>query len=219
MSILSSDNKNAIANYGRRAGFNSSAEADIGWAMDTFWMDTYGKAFGGFTTISDKKGFLTLCTFPMTNDPERILWSSVCADYGDAVHGVFLRPERYDGRTVWVISNYCSLQDMTDAYNCANGTQVARHIPQHETLKAGTPGKTKEVNGLRNYCRYMRGNYWNCRPTDDDLFREMGELKRAASESRGRGGASNPRTTDGFICAYCPVRQANKSTLPTNGST
>lgn len=119
-------------------------------------METYGKAFGGFATIPDSEGFLSLKIFPMTNNPERIPWTSVRDDYGDAVHAVFLEPAKYSGRTIWAISNTIGFQQVVDTYNRLAGTNVARYVPQTERLKAATPGKIREVNGLRNYCRYMK---------------------------------------------------------------
>ncbi|KAI8685238.1 NmrA domain-containing protein [Fusarium keratoplasticum] len=211
VSILSFDNKNAIANYGRAAGFEAFVEVNIGWAMDIFWMETYGKAFGGFATIPDREGFLTLKIFPMTNNPERIPWTSVRDDYGDAVHAVFLNPKKYDKKTIWAISDYTSFQDVADAYNRVTGTQVARSIPEHEPLKAATPGKTKEVNGLRNYCHFVKGNYCNNQPTDENLLKEVRELKKIVGKARRRGeGGQKLQTIEGFIRAYCPVKQANK---------
>lgn len=210
MQILSFENKNAIANYGRKAGFESFAEVNLGWAMDIMWMETYGKAFGGFATIPEKEGFLTLRTFPMSNNLERIPWTSVVDDYGDAVHAVLIAPEKYDRRSIWAISDYCSFQDVADAYNRVTGTLVARHIPETERLKAATPGKTKEVNGLRDYCHYTKGNSCNGKSTGDGLLAEMRQLKQVASVARGRGGdATTPQTIEGFIRAYDPGKQAS----------
>ncbi|PGH15168.1 hypothetical protein AJ79_02533 [Helicocarpus griseus UAMH5409] len=205
--ILSFDNKNAIANYGRKAGFESFVEVNIGWAMDIFWMEAYGKAFGGFATIPDKEGFLTLRIFPM----EIIPWTSVKDDYGDAVHAVLLSPKDYNNRTIWAISNCMGFGDVADTYNRVTGTKTARYIPELEPLKAATPGKTKEVNGLRNYCHYMKGNYCNGQRTDENVMREMKKLKAIASKARGRSGAqAQTQTIERFIRAYCPVKQANK---------
>jgi hypothetical protein len=209
VSILSFDNKCAIANYGRKAGFASFVEVNIGWAMDIFWMETYGKAFGGFATIPDSEGFLTLKLFPMAKTP----WTSVWDDYGDAVHAVLLDPTRYNNRTIWAISDVASFEDVADTYNRVTGTQSARFIPELERLKAATPGKTKEVNGLRDYCHYVRGNYCNGQPTNDDLKRELQELKAIALEARGRtarGSKAEPQTIEGFIRAYCPVKSGTK---------
>ncbi|PLN84632.1 NAD(P)-binding protein [Aspergillus taichungensis] len=205
VSILSFSNKNAIANYGRKAGFEAFVEVNAGWAMDIFFMETYGKAFGGFATIPDAEGFLSLKTFAMGNDPERIPWSSVRDDYGDAVHAVFLDPAKYADRIIWAISEAVSFQHVVDTYNRITGTQVARFVPQTEPLKAATPGKTKEVNGLRNYCHYMKGDYCNGQVTDDRLLEEMKTLKALASKARGKGHAST-QTIEGFLRENNPVK-------------
>lgn len=210
VSILSFDNKNAIAHYGRKAGFESFVEVNIGWAMDICFMETYGKAFGGFATIPDSEGYLSLNIFPMTNNPERIPWTSVRDDYGDAVHAVFLDPPRYANRTIWAISDAIGFQQVVDTYNRLTGTNVARYVPQTEPLKAATPGKTKEVNGLRDYCHYMKGNYCNGAVTNDDLLEEMKTLKALASKARGRG--SIPvQTLEGFLRDHGAVKLQQRS--------
>ncbi|KAJ5920147.1 hypothetical protein N7516_011005 [Penicillium verrucosum] len=198
VSIVSFDNKNAIANYGRKAGFEAFVEVNSGWAMDILFMETYANAFGGFATIPDSEGFLSLKVFPMSNDTGLIPWTSVRDDYGDAVHAVFLEPSKYANRIIWAISEAASFQDVADTYNRLTGTQVARFVPQTEPLKASTPGKTKEVNGLRNYCHYMQGKYCNNQVTDNRLLGEMRELKALATKARGKGHAST-QSIDGFL--------------------
>ena len=205
VSILSFSNKNAIAHYGRKAGFEAFVEVNAGWAMDIFFMETYGRAFGGFATIPDAEGFLSLKTFAMGNDPERVPWSSVRDDYGDAVHAVFLDPAKYADRIVWAISEAVSFQHVVDTYNRVTGTQVARFVPQTEPLKAATPGKTREVNGLRNYCHYMKGDYCNGLATDDRLLEKMKTLKALASKARGKGHALT-QTIEGFLRENSPVK-------------
>ncbi|KAJ6186916.1 hypothetical protein N7519_001824 [Penicillium mononematosum] len=205
VSILSFDNKNAIANYGRKAGFEAFVEVNSGWAMDILFMETYANAFGGFATIPDSEGFLSLKIFPVGNDPEMIPWTSVRDDYGDAVHAVLLEPSKYANRIIWAISEVAGFQDVVDTYNRLTGTQVARFVPQTEPLKASTPGKTKEVNGLRNYCHYMQGNYCNNQVTDDRLLGEMRALKAVAAKARGKGYAS-PQSLDGFLRENAPVK-------------
>ncbi|KAI3571492.1 hypothetical protein IWW34DRAFT_897958 [Fusarium oxysporum f. sp. albedinis] len=207
VSIVSFDNKNAIAEYGRKAGFISLVEVNLGWAMDIFWMETYGKAFGGFATIPDKDGFLTLRLFPM----ERVPWSSVRDDYGDVVHGVLLDPSTYNGQEIWAISDHTTFQDVADAYNRVTGTQVARYVPELEPLKAATPGKTKEVNGLRNYCTYMKGKYCNGQVTNDELLKQGRRLKEIGARASGRTGKDvQLQTIEGFIRAYGPAKASIK---------
>ncbi|KAJ6153402.1 hypothetical protein N7497_007721 [Penicillium chrysogenum] len=158
VSILSFDNKNAIANYGRKAGFEAFVEVNSGWAMDIFFMETYANAFGGFATIPDSEGFLSLRIFPMSNDPELIPWTSVRDDYGDAVHAVFLEPPKYANRIIWAISEVASFQDVVDAYNRLTGTQVARFVPQTEPLKASTPAKPRKSTDCVTIATTCRGN-------------------------------------------------------------
>ncbi|KAK2796751.1 hypothetical protein FQN50_009432 [Emmonsiellopsis sp. PD_5] len=205
--IVSFDGKNAIANYGRKVGFESFVEVNIGWAIDIFWMEAYCKAFGGFATIPDKEGFLTLRLFPMRTIP----WTSVKDDYGDAVHAVLLSPEKYDNRTIWAVSEIMTFEDVANTYNRVTGTKTARYVPEHEPLKAATPGKTKEVNGLRNYCSYMKGDYCNGQRTDENLMTEIRELKAIGAKARGRSGAqAKTQTIEGFIRAHCPVKASSQ---------
>jgi hypothetical protein len=208
VSILSFDNKTAIANYGRKAGFEAFVEVNCGWAMDIFFMETYANAFGGFATIPDSEGFLSLKIFPM----ELIPWTSVGDDYGDAVHAVFLEPSKYANHIIWAISDVASFQDVVDTYNRLTGTQVARFVPQTEPLKASTPGKTKEVNGLRNYCHYVQGKYCNNQVTSDRLLREMRALKAVATKARGKGHAST-QSIDGFLRENAPVKLQSMSKI------
>ena len=118
---------------------------------------------------------------------------------------MFLDPAKYADRIVWAISEAASFQHVVDTYNRVTGTQVARFVPQTEPLKAATPGKTKEVNGLRNYCHYMKGDYCNGLATDDRLLEKMKTLKALASKARGKGHALT-QTIEGFLRENSPVK-------------
>ena len=110
--ILSLGNKNTITNYGRKAGFGrlcrGEHRVDDGYLLD----GGVRQYFGCFATNPDKEGSLTLGTFPMSNSAERIPWTSVRDNLGDAVNGLLLHPGRYDKRTVWAISKHPNFQDV-----------------------------------------------------------------------------------------------------------
>ncbi|KAJ5470985.1 hypothetical protein N7530_008342 [Penicillium desertorum] len=192
VSILSFDNKTAIANYGRKAGFEAFVEVNCGWAMDIFFMETLSE-FEDLSYGAD--------SMDLRGD-----------DYGDAVHAVFLEPSKYANHIIWAISDVASFQDVVDTYNRLTGTQVARFVPQTEPLKASTPGKTKEVNGLRNYCHYVQGKYCNNQVTSGRLLREMRALKAVATEARGKGHAST-QSIDGFLRENAPVKLQSMSKI------
>ncbi|KAB2574163.1 NmrA-like family domain-containing protein 1 [Lasiodiplodia theobromae] len=197
--ILSFDEKAEIAAYARQqqqAGlFESAATVTSGWALEIFWMRTYAEAFGGFAMVRDEEGFLTLHVPPMGNAPESVPWTAVEDDYGDAVHGVLLDPRRWDGRTVWAVSECRSFEEVTEAYNRVAGTREARYVVKEGALEAGTEGKTKEVNGLFDYCHYVKGEYCGGKPLDQE---PMKLLKRMASVARGCE-KSDLQTAEGFM--------------------
>lgn len=84
---------------------------------------------------------------------------------------------------------------MTEAYNRVAGTREARYVVKEGALEAGTEGKTKEVNGLFDYCHYVKGEYCDGKPLDQE---PMKLLKRMASEARGRE-KSDLQTVEGFM--------------------
>lgn len=197
VSILSFANKGAISDYGRRAGFDSFANVNVGWMMENFWNQSYEQAFGGFARVKDQDGFLTIRLFAMGNDPESTPWTAVRDDYGDIVHGVFLEPEKWNGQVIWAISDPISFQEVVDTYNRVTGTNVARYVRQVERVQAPTPEKTAEVNGVRDWSHHVKGNYCDGKPVDQSNAKL---LKAAASKARKRHGRQlELQTFEGFI--------------------
>lgn len=183
--ILSFDNKEAISDYAKAAGFQTVTNVNLGWVLEVFWLPTYVDAFGGLAQRPDEGGFLSLKVPPMGNDPELVPWTAVEHDYGDAVLGVFMDPEPWAGKTVWAVSDPRSFQDLVDAYNEISGTKRARRVIPTGSLKTMTEGKTKEVNGLFGYCHWVKGNYCGNKPVD---LTDMKTLKALGAKARGRTG-------------------------------
>ncbi|KAF5554605.1 hypothetical protein FMEXI_1887 [Fusarium mexicanum] len=183
--ILSFDNKQVISEYAKTAGFKTTTDVNLGWVMEVFWLPTYIDAFGGLARVRDEEGFLSLKIPPMGNDPEVVPWTAVEHDYGDAVLGVFVDPEPWNGKTVWAVSHPCGFQEVVDSYNKVSGTKLARRLFPDGTLKTKTPGKTKEVNGLFGFCHYVKGNFCGGKPVD---LTDMKTLKAIGAKARGRRG-------------------------------
>lgn len=197
VSLVSFHSKGLISAYGREIGFKSFVNVNVGWMMENFWNPLYENSFGGFARVPDAEGFLTINLFAMSNDPESTPWTSVTDDYGDIAHGVFLNPEEWNGRVIWAISESCSFQEVVDTYNKLTASNSARYVLRTTPVIAATPGKTKEVNGVRNYSHYVKGNYCDGLPVDQTPARK---LKTAASKARARqGAAAELQTFEGFI--------------------
>lgn len=66
--------------------------------------------------VKDSEGYLTWKTPSMGNDPESVPWLAVADDYGDFVHGVFLEPERWNGRYLHGVSESASFAGLTATF-------------------------------------------------------------------------------------------------------
>ncbi|KAK2806497.1 hypothetical protein FQN50_005780 [Emmonsiellopsis sp. PD_5] len=196
--ILSFDAKNKISDYARaQTGFETTTNVNAGWALEAYWMERYCMAFGGFGTIRDNEGYLTLKVPPMGNDPELIPWTSITHDFGDVVHGVLLDPYEWNGRDVWLTSEALSFTSFTEAYNRVTGTNDARYVVEQSALNAADEFKAKEVNGLFGYCHAVKGNYCGGKPIDQT---EGQELKRRGARARGATGPGvELMSVEGFI--------------------
>lgn len=93
--------------------------------MENAFDPKYTAAFGGFATTPDADGFLTYRVPAMGNDPESVPWLAVADDYGDFVHGVFLDPERWNGRYIHGVSESASFAGLTAKF------QKREYLPEN----------------------------------------------------------------------------------------
>ncbi|CAH0051504.1 unnamed protein product [Clonostachys solani] len=197
VNIQTNYHKNNISDYAKQAGFRTTVNVNVGWMMENFWNPAYEKAFGGFARLEDSEGSLTIHLFPMGNTPESTPFTSVRDDYGDIVHGVFVDPEPWDKQTVWAVSQPLSFQGFADAYNRVAGTTKARYLERTTPSEASTPEKTAEVNAIRTYAEFVKGNYCNGKPVDQAPARELKKAGAAARNSPQE--QQNLQTVEGFI--------------------
>ena len=95
--------------------FSTVTTCDAGWYYENFRVPELAKAFGGFPLFEDKEGYLTW-ELPKWGGPDNVPWVSVADDYGDIVHGVFLNPEKWNGKKVHGISDITSHEDMVKEF-------------------------------------------------------------------------------------------------------
>ncbi|KAH7124893.1 hypothetical protein B0J13DRAFT_611926 [Dactylonectria estremocensis] len=116
-------------------------------------------------------------------------------------------------KTVWAVSDPRSFQDIVDAYNKVSDTKRARYVAAEGPLKAANKGKTKEVNSLFNYCRWVKGNYCGNKPLD---LTDMKILKALGAKSRGRTGKdAELQTVEDFWAMTLP-RRMDRALADTN---
>lgn len=198
--ITSFNEKTKVSKRAFEAGFTSAVNVNVGWKMENFWDPVYEKPFGGFARVRDSDGYLTLKLFTFGKRPEPTPFTSVKDDYGDIVHGVFLNPEKWNRQTVWAISDPMTFQQVAEVYNAVTGTTDARYVVQADRVKASTPEKEKEVNGIRDYVEHVNGLYCAGKPID---LGPAKELKKVGASARGHYGTDTElQTFEQFIRDY-----------------
>lgn len=83
--------------------------------MENHLMDPMVEIFGGFPSVPDADGFLTL-KFPTIGGSGKMSWIGIERDYGDIVHAVLLAPEVYDKKQVEAISCVASFDEMVATF-------------------------------------------------------------------------------------------------------
>ena len=95
--------------------FTTVTACNAGWYLENFRVPELAQAFGGFPLVEDKEGYLTW-EIPHWGGPDRVPWISVADDYGDMVHGVFLNPEKWKGRTLQGVSDINSFGGLVEEF-------------------------------------------------------------------------------------------------------
>lgn len=71
--------------------------------------------FGGFPYIPSEDGTLVFRS-PKWGGKEDVPFISISDDYGDIVHGIFLEPERWNGKLVQAVSDIRSWEQSISAF-------------------------------------------------------------------------------------------------------
>lgn len=83
----------------------------MAWFLENYLDSAYAGIFGGFPLVKDDEGFLTY-RIPIWGGYEDTPWISVTDDLGDIVHGIFLNPDRWNGRLVQANGDIASFGDI-----------------------------------------------------------------------------------------------------------
>lgn len=111
------DNKNRVFRYGvNQPAFDAVIGAIPGWYMENFLSPEYAACFGGFPLRSDAEGYLTFAS-PHLGGQGKVPWLAVAEDFGDMIHGLFLDPAPYHGRTVQLFSDSITMEGLTALFS------------------------------------------------------------------------------------------------------
>jgi len=96
--------KNAVGKYAKSKGvFETVNIVSPGWYLENHLVEEFAPLLGGFPFSADEEGYMALHV-PRWGGSGEIPFISIGDDYGDLVHGIFLDPEKYNGRLVQGIS-------------------------------------------------------------------------------------------------------------------
>ncbi|GKZ25466.1 hypothetical protein AbraIFM66951_003331 [Aspergillus brasiliensis] len=183
VAVKGMDEKNKVFKYGvDQPEFEAVIGAFPGWYMENFVSPEYAACFGGFPLNEDEEGYLTF-TSPRLGGPGEVPWIAVAEDFGDQIHGLFLDPAPYHGRTVQLFSDAVPLEVVTQTFSEVTGKK-ARYVPQASPSDFPTHGLgvLEELRDVFSFTQYMNGNFFG-HPND---LKDSRALKRAAQVAKGQ---------------------------------
>lgn len=108
---LTAADKHAIGEYAKSTGaFKNVVLASPGDYFENFTHQDLAPVFGGFPYIPSEDGALVFRS-PGWGGKEEVPFIAIADDYGDIVHGIFLDPERWNGKLVQGVSEIRSFKE------------------------------------------------------------------------------------------------------------
>ncbi|CAG7980600.1 unnamed protein product [Penicillium salamii] len=92
----------------------------VAWFLENFAIKEIAPIFGGFPHMQDSDGYLTFVA-PKWGGKEDVPFLSISEDLGDIVQGMFLDPERWNGKVVHGCSDICSMDDVVSQFEQVTG--------------------------------------------------------------------------------------------------
>ncbi|KAF7556872.1 hypothetical protein G7Z17_g1110 [Cylindrodendrum hubeiense] len=176
------DEKYAIAQYARsKDSFSSVVVVSPGWYMENFLDKDIASLFGGLPYFPDEDGYLTL-KWPHWGGNDEAPLAAIGADFGDYVHGVFLKPDNYNGMFIQGFSQPRSLSDVAKDLQEVTGKK-ARFVPIEDwrSIETHDDRFLVTVRGMFGLCQHSGGCYYGTPNSTAVAF----ELKQAAISAQG----------------------------------
>jgi hypothetical protein len=207
------DQKHAIGEYAKKTGaFKSVTVVSAGWYFENFLVPDMAPIFGGFPFVPSEDGTLVFRA-PLWGGKEDIPFIAIGDDYGDIVHGIFLEPEKWNGKFVQGVSDISSLDDATKTFEKCEYSYIGRIKAPLTNIAVGKKSRFEvipkwqdlEVYGIRaletvkhmfGFCQESGGRYYGV----ETEAGTAAELKKTAAEAQGKsGGDAKLLTLDAFF--------------------
>lgn len=108
------------------------------------------------------------------NSPERIPLTAVAEDYGHIVHGVFLDPERYNGRLVQAVSDIKSFEEIAQTFTRVTGKKArVKYMDSAEDFPTYGQAALEDVRDMFRFLQMAQGRYFDGNETEKETARAL----------------------------------------------
>ncbi|PFH58066.1 hypothetical protein XA68_14219 [Ophiocordyceps unilateralis] len=185
VNLKAMESKYQIETYARRRGhFKTLTPINAAWYLENFLDKQAAPIFGGFPYFPDDDGYLTF-RVPNWGGSNEVPFVSIGDDYGDIVHGIFLDPERYDGRVIHGASFMIPFDQLVAAFEAATGKKARFEplLPNWEAFDTKGIPELNDVKLMFAFTQTTDGLYFGPEPSETDT---AVELKKATSKALSR---------------------------------
>ena len=121
--------KDRIAKYAlSKKVFETISLVLAGSYLENLLDKEFGRFFGGWPFFPDSEGYLTTRA-PRWGSHDEVPWVAIQSDFGDVVHGILLDPEKWNGKSVPVVSEIATPDKTTAIFQQGMLPLVYREIP------------------------------------------------------------------------------------------
>ncbi|PHH73176.1 hypothetical protein CDD80_3992 [Ophiocordyceps camponoti-rufipedis] len=179
------ESKYKIETYARQLGrFKTLTAINAAWYLENFLDDQAAPIFGGFPFFPDDDGYLTMRA-PHWGGSNEVPFVSMGDDYGDIVQGIFLEPERYDGRVIHGASFMVPFEKLVAAFEEATGKKARYEplLPDWEAFDTKGIPELDDVKLMFAFTQTTGGLYFDKVPSETATATE---LKRISGKATSR---------------------------------
>jgi hypothetical protein len=185
----------------KKAAFPSVVSVDAEWYFEGLLEPRYAAAMGGFPFSSDEEGYLTL-RVPRSGKENAFV--AIAEDYGDIVHGVFLDPLKWDGKSVEGVSEIIDWDLIVHAFEKAVPGRKARFVPlaSWEDFQTHEDRELEDLKQLFHYAHVTCGRSSYEGSAENETAKR---LKRDAVTAKGDGGDYEMMTAEKYFRKHFEV--------------